>query len=159
MRSGPKSDVGSVRLRLHEQLRSGNPRQRAMDSTGRYTVVLVDDSTPYRKGIARAIEAHDELQLVGEYDGGIAGYEGITALRPDIALLDVQMPDIDGIEICARLRASVPTTRTRTVVISANMDEVTRDQALAAGARDALSKAISRREICSAAIRVARGID
>lgn len=130
-----------------------------MHGPGPYTVVLVDDSTPYRQGIARAIDAHDDLRLVGEYDGGVAGLEGIRTLRPDIALLDVRMPDVDGIEICERLRTLSPGAPTRALVLSAHMDDVTRDQALAAGASDALSKAASRREICSAAVRVARGID
>lgn len=130
-----------------------------MDPHGRYTVVLVDDSAPYRAGIARAINAHDELQLVGECDGGVAGLAAIEALKPDVAVLDVRMPDVDGIEICARLQDLGEGASTRALVLSAHMDDVTRDQALAAGASDTLSKAASRRDICSAAVRVARGID
>jgi two-component system, NarL family, nitrate/nitrite response regulator NarL len=129
-----------------------------MDSTDRYTVVLVDDSTPYRQGIARAIRAHAQLDLVGECDGGVAGLEAIAELRPDVAVLDVQMPDVDGIEMCERLR-DLGASRTRALLISAHMDDHTRGQALAAGASDTLSKAASRRDICSAAVRVARGID
>ncbi|MTD46495.1 response regulator [Conexibacter sp. W3-3-2] len=120
-----------------------------------YTVVLVDDSTPYRRGIARAIDAHDELVLVGECDGGEAGLAAIEALRPDVAVLDVRMPGVDGLTICRRLRDE-PGTRTRAVVISAGMDDVVRGLALAAGAAATLSKTATRREICSAAVRVAR---
>lgn len=129
-----------------------------MDSNGRYTVVLVDDSAPYREGIARAIHAHEELQLLDTCDGGAAGLAAIEALHPDVALLDVRMPDIDGIEICERLR-ELQASGTRTLLLSAHMTESTRRRALAAGASDTVSKAASRREICSAAVRVARGID
>lgn len=129
-----------------------------MDCSGRYTVVLVDDSRPYREGIARAIAAHEELALVGECDGGAAGLAAIEALEPDVAVLDVRMSDLDGITICSRLGQS-GLTRTRALVLSAHMDSITRDRALAAGAADTISKAASRREICSAAVRVARGID
>lgn len=130
-----------------------------MVSSGPYTVVLVDDSEPYRAGIARAIDAHEDLRLVRQCDGGVSGLAAIAELEPDIAVLDIRMPDVDGLEICSRLRELRPASRTRAIVISAHMDDEVRDQALAAGASDTLSKAASRRDICSAAVRVARGID
>jgi len=127
-------------------------------SMHQFTVVLVDDSAPYREGIARAIRAHDELRLVCECDCGLAGLAAIEEFEPDIAVLDVRMPDVDGIEVCARMRDRASQLRTRALVISAGMDDLTRAQALAAGALDTIGKDATRKEICSAAVRIARGI-
>jgi DNA-binding NarL/FixJ family response regulator len=123
------------------------------------TVLIADDSDAYRSGIARAVQAHADLELVGEVDGGDAALTAITQLAPDIALLDVRMPGLDGLEVCERVRALLPPAATRVVLISASMDATVVARAREVGADAYLSKAASRREICSEAIRVGRGID
>jgi DNA-binding NarL/FixJ family response regulator len=123
------------------------------------TVLIADDSDAYRSGIARAVRAHDELELVGECDGGDAALAAINELAPDIALLDVRMPGLDGLQVCERLRTATPKTLTRVVLLSAYMDATVVAKAREVGADAYLSKAASRREICSEAIRVGRGIE
>jgi two-component system nitrate/nitrite response regulator NarL len=120
------------------------------------TVLLADDSLPFRAGVARSIRQHDELELVAEVDSGLAAVDAIRELEPDVALLDVRMPGLDGIEVTERLRALVPPSATRIVVLSAHMDDELAQRALAAGAQAALSKNASRREICAEALRVGR---
>jgi DNA-binding NarL/FixJ family response regulator len=123
------------------------------------TVLIADDSDAYRSGIARAVRAHDELTLVGEVDGGDAALAAITELTPDVALLDVRMPGLDGLEVCERLRAQLPKAATRVVLLSAYMDATVVARAREVGADAYLSKAASRREICTETIRVGRGIE
>jgi len=108
--------------------------------------------------MARAIRAHNELELVGEVDGGVAALAALTELRPDVALLDVRMPGLDGLEVTQRLRAIEPPLPTRVVLLSAYMDDTVVARAKEVGADAYLSKAASRKEICAEAIRVGRGI-
>ncbi|UTI65299.1 response regulator transcription factor [Paraconexibacter antarcticus] len=123
------------------------------------TVLIADDSDAYRSGIARAVRAHADLELVGEVDGGDAALEAISELTPDIALLDVRMPGLDGLEVCQRVRAMGTSAITKVVLLSAYMDATVVARAREVGADGYLSKAASRREICSEAIRVGRGLD
>ena len=123
------------------------------------TVLIADDSDAYRSGMARAIRAHPELDLVGEVDGGVAALAALAELRPDVALLDVRMPGLDGLEVTQRLRSIEPALETRVVLLSAYMDDTVVARAREVGADAYLSKAASRREICAEAIRVARGVE
>ena len=120
-------------------------------------VVIADDSDAYRSGMVRAIEAHDGLDLVGEVDGGVAALAAILELQPDVALLDVRMPGLDGLEVCERVRLAEPAPPTRLMLLSAYVDDTVLARAREAGADAYLSKAASRREICAEAIRVGRG--
>jgi two-component system, NarL family, nitrate/nitrite response regulator NarL len=122
-------------------------------------VLIADDSDAYRSGIARAIRAHEDLELISEVDGGVAALAAISTLAPDVALLDVRMPGLDGLEVVQRLRAINPPSPTRVVLLSAYMDESTVARAQAVGADAYLSKAASRKEICAEALRVGRGIE
>jgi two-component system, NarL family, nitrate/nitrite response regulator NarL len=122
-------------------------------------VVVADDSDTYRSGIVRAIRAHPELELAGEFDDGGAALAAITELRPDVALLDIRMPGLDGLQVCERLRAADPPAPTRVLLLSAYMDDAVVARAREVGADGYLSKASSRREICSEAVRVGRGLE
>ena len=118
------------------------------------TVVVVDDSHVFRRGMVRAIEACEGLVLVGEADGGEQGLEAIERLRPDVALLDLRMPGLDGMEVLARLRDS--DSDTRVLLVSATLDDDVEREARAMGAAACLSKAASRADICAAALAVVR---
>jgi two-component system nitrate/nitrite response regulator NarL len=122
-------------------------------------VVIADDSDAYRSGMARAIRAHDDLDLVGEVDGGVAALAAIVELQPDVALLDVRMPGLDGLEVCERVRSARPASTTRLMLLSAYIDDAGMERARAVGADAYLSKAASRRDICAEAIRVGRGVE
>jgi two-component system nitrate/nitrite response regulator NarL len=122
-------------------------------------VIVADDSDTYRAGIVRAIRSHPELELAGEFDDGEAAMAAIVELRPDIALLDIRMPGLDGLEVCERLHATEPPVPTRLVLLSAYMDDAVVARAREVGADAYLSKASSRREICTEAVRVGRGLE
>jgi two-component system, NarL family, nitrate/nitrite response regulator NarL len=112
------------------------------------TVVLADDSDVYRRGMRRAIEADDRLALVAEVADGTAALEAIREHQPDVALLDFQMPGLDGLEVCARLHDNPPEHRTRFVLVSAFLSADVIARARACGMDHQLEKTTPRRQIC-----------
>jgi DNA-binding NarL/FixJ family response regulator len=69
------------------------------------SVLIVDDHPSFRLSARRMLEA-DGYTVVGEAEDGAAALAAVRALDPDLVLLDVQLPDIDGFEVAARLRAA-----------------------------------------------------
>jgi DNA-binding NarL/FixJ family response regulator len=65
-------------------------------------ILIVDDHPSFRK-MARALLESEGFEVVGEAEDGASAVEAVHALRPDIVLLDVQLPDIDGFEVASRL--------------------------------------------------------
>jgi two-component system nitrate/nitrite response regulator NarL len=121
------------------------------------TVVIADDHPVYRDGLARAIAARTDLSLVGEAGDGEQAERLIRAHRPDVALLDVRMPGLDGVELCARVTARRPECRTRVLLLSAFVARTLVSEAVAAGAAGYIEKDASRDAICQAIARVALG--
>ncbi|HEV2785243.1 MAG TPA: response regulator transcription factor [Solirubrobacteraceae bacterium] len=116
--------------------------------TGAITVVLADDSDVYRRGIRRAIEADARLSLVAEVTDGAAALAAIRELQPDVALLDLQMPVLDGIEVGCRIRSDPPPRLPRLVLVSAFLTDDVAQRARACGMDHQLDKTTPRREIC-----------
>lgn len=116
------------------------------------SVLVVDDSPVFRRGMGRAVQVHTGLELIGEADGGHAALEAIDRLRPDVVLLDLRMPDLDGFGVLERMRES----GSRVLIVSASLDDETERAARAAGAAGCVSKDSPRVEICAAALRIAR---
>lgn len=116
--------------------------------TGAVTVVLADDSDVYRRGMRRAIEADARLSLVAEVADGAAALAAIRELQPDVALLDLQMPALDGVEVCRRVQADPPPRLPRFVLVSAFLSEEVTQRAQACGMDHQLDKTTPRREIC-----------
>ena len=77
------------------------------DGAGTVSVLVVDDSPVFSRGMGRAVEIHHGLELVGEADGGEAALEAIDRLRPDVVLLDLRMPDLDGFGVLERLATPI----------------------------------------------------
>jgi DNA-binding NarL/FixJ family response regulator len=69
------------------------------------TLLIVDDHPAFR-AVARKLLARHGYEIVGEAGDGEAALAAVCALRPDVVLLDVQMPGLDGFEVAARLRAA-----------------------------------------------------
>ncbi|MEA2250519.1 MAG: two-component system, NarL family, nitrate/nitrite response regulator NarL [Solirubrobacteraceae bacterium] len=123
---------------------------------GPVSVLVVDDSRMFRRGMVRAVEFCAGLSLAGEADGGTAALEAITRLQPDVVLLDLRMPDVDGLEVLARLRGLESARTPQVLLVSASLDEDVERHARAAGAAGCLSKAMSQADICAAVLDVAR---
>jgi two-component system nitrate/nitrite response regulator NarL len=117
-------------------------------------VLVVDDSRMFRTGMARAVQACDGMELLGEADGGEAGLRAIADLAPDLVILDLRMPDLDGLGVLRALRAQDPPPACRVLVISATLDDEVEAELRAAGADGILSKALTRHAICDAGLRL-----
>ncbi|WP_328916145.1 MULTISPECIES: response regulator transcription factor [unclassified Streptomyces] len=74
-------------------------------------VTVADDQAVVRAGIAAVLDAEADLSVVGQCADGRAAVELATALRPDVAVVDIRMPELDGIAAAARITAAVPHTR------------------------------------------------
>jgi len=121
----------------------------------RVKVLLADDHPIYREGLARAIKERAELNLVAEAGNGREALALIREHRPDVAVLDVRMPDLDGPQVMRTLRREE--LDVAVLFLSAGADGGTSYGVVADGARGYLSKKAGRREICEAISRVARG--
>jgi DNA-binding NarL/FixJ family response regulator len=115
-------------------------------------VLLVDDHAMVRRGMRDFLELHDDIEIVGEaVDGGDAIAKA-TALQPDIVVMDLMMPGIDGIEATARIRADLPTVEI--VALTSFVEEARVLAAIEAGASGFLLKDAEADEL-AAAIRAA----
>jgi DNA-binding NarL/FixJ family response regulator len=81
------------------------------------TVLIVDDHPSFRS-TARALLEAEGFEVVGEADDGASAVAAALELRPDLVLLDVQLPDFDGFEVAARLRRSLEAAAPRIVLTS-----------------------------------------
>jgi DNA-binding NarL/FixJ family response regulator len=111
-------------------------------------VVLVDDHPIVRGGIHHLLQAHTDFTIVGEADLGLVGLELVERLRPDLAIVDLLLPDLNGIEVTRRMLRASP--QTRVVALSMYADELHVVEALRAGATAYLVKGASAEEILSA---------
>ena len=117
-------------------------------------ILLVDDHQILREGIRRGFESAGH-EVVGEAANGLEGVEQAMALQPDIVLMDLSMPVMDGVTATSEIRAKVPESQ---VVVLTMHDDVARTrQALDAGANGYLSKGSSFSEVLSTVEAVADG--
>ena len=119
------------------------------------TVVVMDDHPFYRDGLSRGLALDGRVKVVGEAGGGREGLEIIAAEDPDVALVDYQMPDMNGVAVVHALKRDG--ARTRVLLVSAVTDGAVVFQALEEGAAGYIAKDASRAEIISAVMTVARG--
>ncbi len=110
------------------------------------TVVIVDDNAAFRAN-ARVLLRYEGYEVIGEAADGTSGLDLVHRLRPKIALLDVQLPDIDGFSVAHRVRAEGDETA---VVIISTRDAIDYGAAVSdCGARGFIAKS----ELCGDALR------
>jgi two-component system nitrate/nitrite response regulator NarL len=119
------------------------------------TVVVADDHPLYRAGLVDAIAERPDLELLAECAGGRDAVEQILAHRPDVALLDMRMRDLDGMHVLDEI--SRAGSHTRVVFLSAYEEGEVVHGALTAGATGYLSKETDRTEICDAVAAAVSG--
>ena len=118
-------------------------------------VLVVDDHAAMREGISAIVNAQPDMTIAGEAGDGEQAIERFRELRPDVAILDWNLPRIQGEQVLASLRSEFPTARF--VVITALTEDERIRRALRLGAQSFLHKDMLRRELLSAIRAVHEG--
>ncbi len=124
-------------------------------TTGVVRVLLVDDQPLFREALGVLLGAREELEVVGEAGDGADALRQVAALAPDVVLMDLRMPVLDGIEATRRLRAEHPGVRVLALTTFDGDEEVF--AALRAGALGYLLKDTSGERLVEAVLAAARG--
>ncbi len=118
-------------------------------------ILLADDHTVLRQGIAQVLELQPDMTVVAEAKNGTEAVELARKERPDLALLDINMPEIDGVEVTRWMSAEMPETRI-IILTMYKMDNFI-FEAIKAGANGYLLKEIELDDLVAAVRAVARG--
>ena len=118
-------------------------------------VLLADDHTLVRMGLKMLLSAADGFTVVGEAENGEDAVRRATSERPDVVVMDLSMPVLNGTEATRRIRTSCPETRVLILTTFADPEEIS--AALAAGAAGALLKSTANTELLQALRTVADG--
>lgn len=116
-------------------------------------IVLADDEHLVRAGLRTVLEREPDLEVVAEAEDGATAVQAVREVRPDVALLDVRMPGLDGIEATRRL-SDDPAVATRVVVLTTFDDDELLVRALRAGAQGYLLKSMPAAQL-TAGVRTA----
>ncbi len=103
-----------------------------------YNVLIVDDQDETRKNIARLLQFENDINVVGTARTGKDAIKQAVALDPDVVLMDINMPDMDGIEATERIQEQAPVSQI--VILSVQGDTNYMRRAMLAGARDFITK-------------------
>jgi DNA-binding NarL/FixJ family response regulator len=118
-------------------------------------ILLADDHVPFRKGVASLLAAESGFDVVGEADDGLQALELARELTPDVILMDLSMPVMDGFEATRRIRAELP--RVRVVILSVSYGAHGILEAVQCGASGFLPKMIEPQELYGTLREVVQG--
>ncbi|NLF11824.1 MAG: response regulator transcription factor [Anaerolineaceae bacterium] len=119
------------------------------------TVLIVDDHSVVRQGLRTFLDLHDDIQVVGEASGGAEAIELAERLAPDIVLMDLVMPGMDGIEATRQIRAHYPGTKV--IALTSFLEDELVFPALDAGVSGYLMKDLTPPELAQAIRTVHQG--
>ncbi|HEY8985251.1 MAG TPA: response regulator transcription factor [Streptomyces sp.] len=118
-------------------------------------VFLLDDHEVVRRGVRELLAVEDGVEVVGEAGTAAEALARIPALRPDVAVLDVRLPDGSGVEVCREIRSQDPSLKC--LILTSFADDEALFDAIMAGASGYVLKAIRGDELLSAVREVAAG--
>lgn len=124
-------------------------------SARKIRIMLADDHSVVRQGFRRILESQDDMEIVGEASNGNEALREAAELKPDVIVMDVAMPELNGIEATRRL--SETSGKTRVLALSMHKDAVYVREILRAGARGYLLKDAFDSDLVAAVRAVARG--
>jgi DNA-binding NarL/FixJ family response regulator len=118
-------------------------------------VLIADDQAVFRRGLDAVLGAEEGIQVVSEAADGEAAVARAAEVAPDVVLMDIRMPRLNGIEATRRIRELLPSTRILMLTVSDEEDDLY--EAIRAGANGYLLKDISAEEVADAIHAVVRG--
>jgi DNA-binding NarL/FixJ family response regulator len=124
-------------------------------ATDRIRIFLLDDHEIVRRGVRELLEAEDDMEVVGEAGTAEQAIARIPPTRPQVAILDVRLPDGDGVEVCREIRSRDPGVAC--IMLTSFSDDEALMHAIVAGASGYLLKQIRGTDIVNAVRRVAAG--
>ncbi|WP_262059300.1 response regulator [Streptomyces sp. STR69] len=122
---------------------------------GKISVFLLDDHEVVRRGVHELLSVEDDIEVVGEAGTAADALVRIPAVRPDVAILDVRLPDGSGVEVCREIRARDDSVKC--LMLTSYADDEALFDAIMAGASGYVLKAIRGNELLSAVRDVAAG--
>ncbi|MBI4319032.1 MAG: response regulator transcription factor [Chloroflexi bacterium] len=108
-------------------------------------VLLADDYVPFRKALREILLSQPELELVGEAESGQDALDKARSLRPDIVLVDITLPDINGLDVAGLIKQCLP--EADIIVLTDDSDEEYRTAVAGSGASGLLAKGSARKEL------------
>jgi DNA-binding NarL/FixJ family response regulator len=118
-------------------------------------IVLVDDHKVMREGLRMVLDRANNLEVVGEAGDGLAGLNVIRELRPDVVVMDISMPGVNGLKATEMLKAEIPATKV--LILTRHTDSSYVQQLLRSGASGYLLKQSASEELVRAIRRVSAG--
>ncbi|MGE5764590.1 MAG: response regulator [Mycobacterium leprae] len=125
------------------------------DRAGAIRVFLLDDHEIVRRGLRDLLEVEPDIEVVGEGGSAAEALARIPAVRPDVAVLDVRLPDGNGVEVCREVRSRLPDVRC--LMLTSFADDEALFDAIMAGASGYVLKQIRGNELVDAVRAVAAG--
>jgi DNA-binding NarL/FixJ family response regulator len=121
----------------------------------RITVLLAEDHMIVREGFRKMLELEDDFEIVGEAQDGRAAVALVKKFHPELVLMDIAMPLLNGLEATRQILKAVPTTKI--IILSAHSDDAYVTSATESGALGFLLKQTSAHEVCRAIREVQKG--
>jgi DNA-binding NarL/FixJ family response regulator len=122
---------------------------------GRLRVLIVDDHPLFRQGLKQVVQEDPQFEVVGEAGDGKVAWEQIREKKPDIAVLDVSLPSLSGLDVAAKVRDE--NLATRVVILTMYKEEETFNRALDLGVHGFVLKENAVQDILNSLTSVARG--
>lgn len=116
---------------------------------------LLDDHEVVRRGVAALLESEDDIEVIGEAGTAASAIARIPALKPDVAVLDVRLPDGNGVDVCREVRSALP--ELHCLMLTSYADDDALFQAVMAGAAGYVLKQIHGSDLVGAVRTVAGG--
>jgi len=121
----------------------------------RIRVLLVDDHALYRRGVAAALAEEESIEIVGEAADGLEAVERARDLKPDVVVMDLQMPQCDGVQACGILQTE--SSEANVLMLTVSDRETDLFNAIKAGAKGYLLKDAEPEDLVQAVIHIAKG--
>jgi DNA-binding NarL/FixJ family response regulator len=120
-----------------------------------YRILLADDHTLVRQGLRRLLEAQPGFEVCSEASTGVEAVEQAKTSKPDLAVLDLTMPEMNGLEACRKIHVALP--KTDFLILSMHLSEAIAREALRSGARAYILKSDAESELLTAIQHLRQG--